>query len=838
MKLNPTRLFNQQQLVRVGKNLCLSTILFFTLPIALVEAQITPDESLSTQTEQQGENRLNINGGEREGNNLFHSFQEFSVPEGIEAVFENASDIENIFTRITGEEASVINGILSTQGGANFFLVNPNGIVFGENAQLDVSGSFIATTADSVQFEDGAEFIASQGQEKPILTVSVPIGLNFEGNNGAIAVNGSGSLISRNSDVMSQNTPFNLDIDTTGLSVESGNTLALVGGNLNIKGGSLTANSGRIELGSVSSGEVSLNSISTGWALEYGTELSFKNLEFSDKSSANVSGVEEGSISIRGNNVSLKDGSILLSQSTGDTSTGILSVNASESLIISGSAPDKTASSIITETLNNGKAGDISVSANNLQLTDGGIINSSTFGAGDSGSLSIEVSNLARLSRNSLESLEIFPSNISTTSLGKGNAGEISLSVEKFLASNGSRVSSITYGSGNTGFINVNADSIEIDGLTEKDTLFGFIGSSTLNSGNSSDVTISTTSLKLLNGASVSTDSIADGTAGKVTINASESVEISGRDQNTNEESKITSSVTVEENEVVREFLGISSVPNGDAGTVFINTSKLNIIESGIVSVRNEGTGDAGTLSIDADSINLDNIGNITAETASGRGGNINIDADSLQLDENSSVTATAENNGDGGNITINTNTLIAKKNSQVTANAFAGRGGNIDINAEGLFLFDSPQNIFSASSELGIDGTIQINTPDIDLQRELEQSELELLTTQEAIAGSCLARSNRQGSFTVNNDTGLPKSPDSNYSDIDSTLTGISSLPTTAKQPEATESSHANGKRSEAVRQSNTSMLPAERMVKTENGRVFLVAAPQKPESLFCPKN
>ncbi|MEN9519596.1 MAG: hypothetical protein RLZZ381_2184, partial [Cyanobacteriota bacterium] len=155
--------------------------------------------------------------------------------------------------------------------------------------------------------------------------------------------------------------------------------------------------------------------------------------------------------------------------------------------------------------------------------------------------------------------------------------------------------------------------------------------------------------------------------------------------------------------------------------------------------------------------------------------------------------------------------------------------GGNLEINAEGLFLFDSRQNIFSASSELGIDGQVQINTPDLDLQKELEQSELEILTTEEAIANSCLARSNQQGSFTVNNSPGAPKSPDSNYSDTDFTLTGISSLPTTAKQPEAIESNY---------QPSNTSMLPAEKMVETADGRIFLVAAPRKPESLFCPQN
>jgi len=279
MKLKPTRLFDQQQLVRVGKRLCLSTIVFLTLPIALVEAQITPDESLSTQTEQQGENRLNINGGEREGNNLFHSFQEFSVPEGIEAVFENAPDIENIFTRITGESASAINGILRTQGGANFFLVNPNGIVFGENAQLDIGGSFIATIANSIQFEDGIEFIASQGQEKPILTVSVPIGLNFEGNNGAITVNGTGNQITS----MLSPTGFEQKAPT-GLSVDTSNTLALIGGEINFSRGVISTEGGQLYLASVDSGLVTIDHTGEGITLKSDSVSNFQDITLDEQS--------------------------------------------------------------------------------------------------------------------------------------------------------------------------------------------------------------------------------------------------------------------------------------------------------------------------------------------------------------------------------------------------------------------------------------------------------------------------------------------------------------------------------------------------------------------------
>ncbi|NJL50976.1 MAG: filamentous hemagglutinin N-terminal domain-containing protein [Hydrococcus sp. SU_1_0] len=129
----------QQQMKFVIERLCFSVVCLLTIFPVNASAQITPDGTLPTVVEEQ-ENMEKITGGEREGNNLFHSFEEFSIPEGIEAIFENGLDVENIFTRITGESASTINGILKTQGGANFFLINPNGIVFGENAQLDVGG--------------------------------------------------------------------------------------------------------------------------------------------------------------------------------------------------------------------------------------------------------------------------------------------------------------------------------------------------------------------------------------------------------------------------------------------------------------------------------------------------------------------------------------------------------------------------------------------------------------------------------------------------------------------------------------------------------------------------
>ena len=130
-----------------------SLLFLLLIKAGVAQAQIIPDSTLPTLVEKL-ENMNKITGGEKVGNNLFHSFKEFSILEGTEAIFENGIDIQNIFTRITGNEISSIDGLLQTAGRANFFLINPNGIVFGENAVIDIGGSFIATTANSIYYPD------------------------------------------------------------------------------------------------------------------------------------------------------------------------------------------------------------------------------------------------------------------------------------------------------------------------------------------------------------------------------------------------------------------------------------------------------------------------------------------------------------------------------------------------------------------------------------------------------------------------------------------------------------------------------------------------------------
>ncbi|MBE9041204.1 filamentous hemagglutinin N-terminal domain-containing protein, partial [Oscillatoriales cyanobacterium LEGE 11467] len=145
-----------------------------------VFAQILPDASLPNNSTIDLEGQIQrITGGTTTGGNLFHSFEDFSVRTGETAFFDNALTIDNIITRITGGQISNIDGLIRANGSASLFLLNPNGIVFGSNAALEIGGSFLGSTADRFLFEDGTVFSATEPQATPLLSINVPIGLHF-----------------------------------------------------------------------------------------------------------------------------------------------------------------------------------------------------------------------------------------------------------------------------------------------------------------------------------------------------------------------------------------------------------------------------------------------------------------------------------------------------------------------------------------------------------------------------------------------------------------------------------------------------------------------------------
>jgi filamentous hemagglutinin family protein len=156
-------------------------------------ADIIPDASLGVEgsvlnrgVNQNGRRIDRIDGGAQRGRFLFHSFRDFNVGDRQQVYFANPANIQTIVSRVTGDNASTILGTLGVLGDANLFLMNPNGLIFGPNAQLDLRGSFIGTTADRLWFGPDLSFDAAQPDTPPLLTVEVPTGLQFGSDPAAI----------------------------------------------------------------------------------------------------------------------------------------------------------------------------------------------------------------------------------------------------------------------------------------------------------------------------------------------------------------------------------------------------------------------------------------------------------------------------------------------------------------------------------------------------------------------------------------------------------------------------------------------------------------------------
>jgi filamentous hemagglutinin family protein len=735
------------------KQKCLILPFAFCLLPTAASAQIIPDTTLPANSivTPQGFTSI-ITGGTPSGGNLFHSFEQFSVLTNNTAYFNNAADIQNIISRVTGGSVSNIDGQLKANGTASLFVLNPNGIIFGPNATLDMGGSFVATTASSIKFAEGNEFsVVNSSNTPPLLTISLPSGLQFGDNPGRIIVQGSGQGIRLTTDL----------IDTTvGLRVQPNKTLALVGGDLALEGGTLKTAGGRIELGSVGANSfVSLTPIDRGYALGYDGVSSFRDIQLSGSAAVDASGLGGGDIQVRGRQVTLKEGSQLEASTLGAEPGGTLNVTASESVELIGSAASGQYVSsllILVYPEATGAGGNLTVDTGRLIVRDGAQVSASTFDAGAAGNLVVKASEAVELIGTSADGQWL--SGLSTLVLQEatGVGGNLTVETQQLILRNGAQIGAGTYGAGAGSTLAVSAsESIELIGTSAdgqySSSLYTAVEAGATGAGG--NLTLSTGRLILRDGAVISAATLGEGSGGTLEVNASDSVELIG----TSADGQVPS------------LLSAQSTDTAEAGDLKISTGLLKIRDGAQVSVSSEGSGDAGNLEVQAHSIFLDKKGQLIARTASGNGGNITLNVRDLLLQRHDSQIATDARGGtgNGGNIVINGQFIVAvpNENSDITANAVRGRGGNINITTSGIYGQEfrpspTPRSDITASSDFGVNGTVQINTPDVDPSRGLTNLPQQLVDVSGLVDSSCAVAVSEESNFVVTGRGGVPPSP------------------------------------------------------------------------------
>ena len=712
----------------VGLLSCLGVSLLTTKTLAQ-QSNITPDNTLGAESSRlnrnvtiNGINADRIDGGAQRGSNLFHSFKEFNINNGQSVYFSNPSGIENILTRVTGGNASNIFGTLGVDGAANLFLINPSGIVFGENASLDLQGSFVGTTASGLQFGEQGNFSTINPQTPRLLTIN-PSALFFaQQQKGAITANQSL------------------------LRVSPGKNLALVGGDISLNGSTLRSFGGNLELGAI--GGTATIGINQDGSLSLPENLTQANTSISN-SLLNVAADNGGSVSIHAGNLdisgSIIQAGIFYGLGTVDSQAGDITINTTGKLQI---APRSFIRNWVFPNAI-GKGGDIRINTDSMTFNGfgSGYISASTWGKGDAGSVVIKTKNDIVLNESNIFSIvekgakgnagniDITTRNFSltngallnTNSLGKGDAGGVSISTGSLELLNGAQLSAGSFGKGDAGSVEINAtDSVKFNGESKNGFPSGvFINVKSRKQGNAGGISISTGSLEVLNGAQISAIAFEIGNAGSVEITATDLVKFSG-------ESK--------DGSVSGAFSEVAPGAKGKAGGVSISTESLEVLNGAQISASTFGVGDAGSVKITAtDLVKFDKRNN-----------------DGFPSGAFSTIAFGAE--GKAGGVFISTGSLEVLNGAQLSASTFGvGDAGSVEITATDLVKFDGFFSGVGSRVEPGAEGNaggVSITTGFLEV---LNGAQLSAGTLGKGDAGSVEITATDLVKFDGRNNDGVP---------------------------------------------------------------------------------
>ncbi|MBD2207861.1 filamentous hemagglutinin N-terminal domain-containing protein [Calothrix sp. FACHB-1219] len=672
----------------------------------MAQSNIVPDNTLGSEASRvifnfNGTPNEVIGGGAQRGQNLFHSFREFNVGENRGAYFFVFDpNIQNILARVTGSNRSEILGTLGTRqvidgnffrSNANLFLMNPNGIIFGGNASLDINGSFYGTTANGIQFGNQGNFSTINPQTPGVLTVN-PSALFFD----AVAKQGV------------------INVNQSLLGVAPGKNLALLGGDISLNNSTLKAFGGRIELGA--SGGTGTVGINQDGSFSLPESLTRANISISN-SLLDVTADNGGSIAINAGNLNISGSTIQAGISSGlgtvDSQAGDITINSTGKLQI---APQSFIRNWVFPNAI-GKGGDIRINTDSMTFNGfgSGYISASTWGKGDAGSVVVNAENDITLNGSLIFS-------IGETG-ADGNAGNIDISTQNLLVTFGGQLSTSILGKGDAGNVTINArDRITLESTSPNGQFPSAIYSEVVNStseGNGGNINITTGSLFVKNGAQLRANTNGKGNAGNISIEAGKTIYFDG--------------ISFNGETFSGAFSLISNQGEGNGGDIDIRTNSFSISNGARISAATFGKGNAGNINIEAQdrvifvqttqNNILSGIFSTVELGGEGNGGNIDIQAGSLLITEGSRVTASTFGTGDTGNIRINVRDRISLTGTNANGNFFSGilnttegvKGDSNDINITADSLFVTEGGIVATSSlSEGRAGNITINTKNI----------------------------------------------------------------------------------------------------------------------------
>jgi filamentous hemagglutinin family protein len=620
------------------------------------------DNTLGTQV-LSNNNNFAITGGVSRGQNTFHSFQDFSVPTSGVATFANPVGNQSIITRVTGNLFSDINGTINTQG-ANFLLINPNGVVFGPGTQLNVGRVFAASTANGIDLADGAgrtlNFGTNTVGDGALLSIDPKVifnvsRLNLGGGNGEI--NNFGTLQTNN----------------------QGQYIGLIGGNINVNGGQiLSRRGGRVELGGLSAaGSVGVGIEGTNLRLSFPAGVDRANVSINNRSNVNTGGLGGADIAISAKNIEVLGGSTVANGTAlGTIAAGDVVINATENVKIGGN------NSLIANGGLSGKGGNVLINAGSLVVEDGAVVGTVTSSKGDAGN--VNIFSRGQVSVSSRASIS------STVSNGaEGNGGNVTIDAESFSVQNSLLVGTLTDGKGNSGNVTIRTKNAA---TLSDSSIFSAVSETGI--GKSGDILFDTGDL-ILNNGNVSTSTSGQGNAGNITLSAKNAITAA---QGTTK-SAVSSNV--------------NAGAVGKGGDINLNAGKISLTNA-LLANNTSGTGDAGNIRLTAkNEIFIDGrtfISNRVKAGGVGNSGNIDVRANTLSIN-NSNFSTSIEGTGNAGNVSIlaDGNVSLVEGSSLITNvdQTGVGKGGDINITAGSLQINDG--RILTSTTGQGNAGSTSI---------------------------------------------------------------------------------------------------------------------------------